>query len=149
MALDVSVPDSPPQSGSWPRGAYNSVSPPETGATDEYHRDELEGMLEDGVWADGFEEWAAGTTITETEFALLVRHGLIERLDFYWDPVTDEVCYRVPDLPDDTREALAAGTDADEVESELDSLARTVSATLENEYRSHNGEAFGSVADEA
>ena len=135
MALDVAVPDAPSLSGPSPGAAYSAVSPPETAAGGSYRRDELEELLEAGAWADGFEAWAAGTDLAESEFARLIRHDILEQLDFYWDPVTEEVGYRVPSLPDDASEALS--TDPDDVESELDALARTVSETLESDYRLH------------
>jgi len=133
MSLDVSVPDPPPQSQGAPGKGYDAVSPPEADAGDDYRRDELEAMLEDGAWADGFEEWTAETGLRESEFRLLVRHGVIEQLDFYWDPGTEAVGYHVPQFSDDMREALA--TDVDEVTTELESLGEVVSETLERKYQ--------------
>jgi len=131
MALDVSPPDPPSLTGPQSREGYEAIDIDED-AGDDYRRDELEAMLADGAWADGFEEWTTRTELTESEFELLVRHGLFDQLDFYWHPVDRAVGYRVPDLSDDAREGLA--TDAAEVESELESLGRVVSETLENDY---------------
>jgi len=128
MTLDVTVPDPPPLSGPPLGGAYNNVTPPDAGSAD-YRRDELTSLLTEGVWTDGFEAWTARTDLGESEFAPVVRHGLVEQLDFYWDPVTEDVGYRVPSLSDDTREALA--TDPDDIESELDTLARVVAERLD------------------
>jgi len=128
MTLDVTVPDSPPLSGPPLGAAYNNVTPPDAGGVD-YRRDELASALEAGVWADGFEAWAAETGLTESEFALLVRHAVLEQLDFYWDPAAETVGYRVPSPSDDVCEGLAA--DSDDIEAELDSLARLVSVRLE------------------
>ena len=133
MSLDVPVPDSPKLSGPPPGAAYSTVSTPEMGG-DDYRRDDLAAVLDEGAWADGFEAWAAGTELTESEYALVRRHDLVERLDFYWDPVTEDVGYRAPSLSDDVREALAADTDPDDIEAELASLARTVSERLEADY---------------
>jgi len=130
MPLDVTVPDPPPLSGPPLGGAYNNVTPPDAGSAD-YRRDELAGRLEEGAWGDGFEAWAAETSLGESEFALLRRHGVVEQLDFYWDPATERVESRAPSLSDDVREALAA--DAADVESELASLARLVTETLARE----------------
>ncbi|MDS0280762.1 hypothetical protein [Haloarcula onubensis] len=134
MSLDVSVPDPPPQSQGAPGRGYDNVSPPESD-DDDYRRDELESILEAGAWADGFEAWAAETSLGESEFELLVRHGLLEQLDFYWDPATEAVEYHLPQFSDDMREALATDADVDEVKGGLDSLGRTVSERLEREYR--------------
>jgi len=139
MTLDVAVPDPPPLSGPPPGGAYNDVTPPDAGRAD-YRRDELATMLEEGAWADGFEEWTAKTGLSESEFALLRRHGLVEQLDFYWDPATERVESRVPSLSDDVREALAAGADPDGVESALDSLSRIVSERLAAAWRAQSTE---------
>jgi len=131
MALDVPTPDPPTVTDPQSRGQGDAF---DGDAAEDYHRDELEALLADGAWAESFETWARKTDLTESEVALLVRHGLFDQLDFYWHPDDEAVRYRVPDLSDDAREALATDTDVDTVGSELDVLARLVSERLADDF---------------
>ncbi|MBX0288237.1 hypothetical protein [Haloarcula salinisoli] len=133
MTLEVSVPDPPAQSEGAPGMGYNDVEPPEADASDDYHRDDIEAALAAGAWVDGFEAWAAQTELEESEFRLLERHGLVDGLDFFWDPASEAVAYHAPTLSDDAREALH-GNAADVVDAELKSLGEHVSETLSEAY---------------
>jgi hypothetical protein len=146
MALDVPTPDPPSLTGPQSRGHYEAIGDSEDDVGDDYRRAEIESVLADGAWEDGFQEWTTGTDLVESEYDLLVRHGCFETMDFYWHPADDEVGYHIPDLSDDAREALSA--DVDEVESELDSLGRVVSEMLENDYLRRDENDFGFFSDE-
>ncbi|MFC6975391.1 hypothetical protein ACFQL1_13210 [Halomicroarcula sp. GCM10025709] len=148
MALDVTVPDPPSLSGPQPRDDYDGIDAPEEEPEDDYRREEIAEVLADGAWADGFEEWTTQTGLTETEFDVIREHGLLAGLDFYWDPASGEVGYRAPTLSAAARGAIDRA-DADEIDSELDTLGRVVSETLENDYLVRNEETFGFFADEA
>lgn len=146
MALDVEVPDPPPLSGPQSRGAYDAIDMTDQDPEDDYRREEIETILADGAWQDAFEEWATLTYLSERDFEVVLERGLLDQFDFYWDPATDEVGYRVPPV-----EAGAAGAfedDPDEIEAELDSLARVVSETLENDYLLRDDDEFGFFAEE-
>ena len=126
MALDSQTPDPPELTDS-----ETGDSGPSGG--EDYHRDDIEAALADGAWAEGFEEWRAETDLDDSEFDLLVRHGLLEQFDFYIGPDTDGVDYHVPTLSDDAHEALGSGADVERIEAELAALGRVVAETLERE----------------
>ena len=147
MTLEVEVPDPPSLNGPQSTDDYDAVVEPENDPGDDYRREELETILADGAWADAFEEWADDTGISAEGFETTVRLGLVDRLDFYWDPSTDEVGYRAPAVPDDAWGAFE-NDDVDLVEDELDSLGRTVSEMLETEYLPRDDETWGFFADE-
>ncbi|MFB6080845.1 MAG: hypothetical protein ABEJ81_07600 [Haloferacaceae archaeon] len=148
MGLDVEVPDPPSLRGPQTRGAYEAIAGPDEDeeVDDDYRREELATVLDEGAWADAFEEWAAYTDLTDAEFEAAVRRDVIDGFDFYWDPGTDEVGYRAPDLPEEVRAAV--GEDAETIETELDALGRVVSEVLENDYLRRDDETFGLFADE-
>lgn len=131
MALDVQTPDPPELTD-----AESSNSGPADRGED-YHRDDIESALTDGAWVEGFERWAVETELAESEFDLLVRHGLFDQFDFYVGP--DGVDYHVPTLSDDAREALGSGADIEGMESELATLGRVVAERLEREPLGRDG----------
>ena len=147
MTLDVEVPEAPSLRGPQSREDYDAVAEPDDDPGDDYRRGELETILRDGAWADAFEEWADGTALSEDEFRTVVRLELIDRFDFYWDPASDEVGYRAPEVPDGKRGEFEAG-DADLVEEELDTLGRVASEMLENDYLPRDDETWGFFADD-
>lgn len=146
MALDVEVPDPPSLRGPQTRGEYDAVDVQEEDLEDDYRREELETFFAEGAWQDAFEEWVEVTELGEAEFAHVDR-TVIDRFDFYWDPSTDEVGYRAPELSADQRAELSA-EDADLIESELDTLGRVVTETLENDYLLRDDEEWGFFAEE-
>lgn len=145
MGLDVDIPDPPALWGPQQPGDYEAVEEIDD-PQDDYRREELETFLEDGAWAEGFDEWAAHTPLDEGEFEVALEAGLFDKLDFYWEPATGDVGYRSPTVetvPADTR----LGEDTPEnIEEELDTLAHTVSARLED-YVDRDGAEFGFFAD--
>lgn len=134
MALDVQRPDPPELTDAESRNSGLADDPDE-----DYRREDIESALADGAWAEGFEQWAAETDLTESEFDLLVRHGLLDQFDFYVGPDSDGVDYHVPTLSDDAHEALGTGADIEGVEAELATLGRVVAETLEREPLGRNG----------
>lgn len=147
MGLDVPVPDPPTLSGPQSRGDYESIGTPADDPGDDYRREEIADVLEDGAWADAFEKWADETDLSAAEFELVARTGLVDEFDFFWDPATDDVGYRAPTLRDADRADMPT-TEADDVDDELDALGRVVSETLENDYLLRDDEDFGFFADD-
>ena len=145
MVLDVEAPDPPSLRGPQSRGEYDAIDMTDREPTDDYRREELAGVLRDGAWQDAFEEWAGQTLLTDAEFGTVRELGLLERLDLYWDPSTDDVGYRAPTLSDDERGAF---DDPDGIDAELDSLGRVLSETLENDYLLRDEDEFGFFADD-
>mgnify|MGYP006977846280 CR=1 FL=1 len=146
MALDVPVPDPPSLHGPQTRGEYEAIDNEIVDTEDDYRREEVEGFLQQGAWRDAFEEWSQQSGLSTEDFAVVEAHGLIDAFDFYWDPASDEVGYRAPSLPESARDAVE---DPGEVDMELDTLGRTVSEMLENDYLLRDDESFGFFADDA
>jgi len=148
MSLDVAVPDPPSLHGPRTRGEYEAIDAPadesESGG-DDYRREDLAGILAEGAWPDAFEEWAAGTTLSEEEFETVQSLELVDEFDFYWDPSADEAGYRPPELSGEASEAF---DDPDGVEAELDTLGRILTEVLENDYLLRDEETFGFFADD-
>ncbi|WP_254523041.1 hypothetical protein [Natrinema caseinilyticum] len=142
MTLDVEIPDPPALRGPQDPGDYDAVSEPDARTGDDARRQELAGFLDGGAWEDAFDDWAADTYMTEAEFRAVRELGLLDELDFYWNPSADDVGYLVPTVPDDRLEGRD-DIDADDLEEELDALARTVSEVLETDYIHRDGEEFG------
>lgn len=144
MGLDADPPDPPPLDGPQQPGDYEAVEEIE-GSQGNRRREELETFLDEGAWGDGFEEWAAHSDLDEAEFEAALAAGLIEALDFYWEPTTGDVGYRSPRVDELPGEELEADS-ARRVEEELDDLAHVVSAHLER-YVDRVGDEFGFFAD--
>jgi hypothetical protein len=145
MTLDVEVPEAPSLRGPQSRGEYAAIDMTDQEPVDDYRREEVAEVLADGAWQDAFEEWAAHTLLSETEFERVVELGLLEELDLYWDPAADEVGYRAPTVPEADRSAFE---DVQGVEEALDALGRVVSEVLENDYLVRDADEFGFFADE-
>ncbi|WP_244256853.1 hypothetical protein [Halomicrobium sp. IBSBa] len=133
MVLDVPTPDPPSLRGPQTRGDYEAIDNEIVDTSDDYRRQEVEGFLRAGAWQDAFEEWTTSAGLSTAEFAVVERLDLIEAFDFYWDPASDEVGYRAPELPDDAADEFALD-DPDGIDMALDSLGRIVSEVLENDY---------------
>lgn len=147
MALDVDIPDPPALRGPQSRGAYDAIDMTDERPTDDYRREEVENFLRAGAWQDAFEQWAERTFMVESEFELVVRLGLLDRFDFFWDPSAGEVGYRAPELPEDARTGLDEG-DVEGIDEELDSLGRVVTEVLEDDYLPRDDETFGFFEEE-
>ena len=147
MSLDVEVPDPPALRGPQSRGEYDAIDMTDERPEDDYRRGEVENFLREGAWQDAFEAWAEATFMSEAEFEAVLRLGLLQGYDFFWDPATGDVGYRAPRVPDDAREQLGEG-DAEGVDEELDSLGRIVTEVLENDYLLREDETFGFFEEE-
>lgn len=138
MTLDVSRPDPP---------ALRSHPDPDTieddGPTedDSLRRDELESVLEDGAWREGFEEWAAYTDLSEREFEVLRERGLFDAFGFAWDVSAEAIDYDVPPVPADIGDTATVSR----MDAELDDLGRAVAAAMEAYL---DEEEFGFFAEE-
>jgi hypothetical protein len=143
MTLDVEIPDPPTLSGPQDPGDYDAVDEPEEWTGDDTRREALSDFLKAGAWEDAFDEWAADTYMAEDEFQTVLEFGLIEEFDFYWNQSAEDVGYRAPTVPDDAAHDGLDEDDVEDIEEELDSLGRTVSEVLENDYILRNGSEFG------
>jgi hypothetical protein len=101
MTLDVSPPEPPTLEDEAEVDEYEDVTVV-SGA--DYRRDELAEFLADGAWAAAFEQWAAGTEMTEREFDIATDLGLFGEFDFFWDDHADRVGYHAPGIPEDWQE---------------------------------------------
>lgn len=97
MALDVEVPNPPDLTNRGVPDDFDATD--ELGGPNEFHRAELEDVLRDGAWQEAFHEWAAYTDLTDEEYRVLYDRGLLEELDFYWDPAEGRLRFEVPPLP--------------------------------------------------
>lgn len=147
MALDVSVPAPPSLHGPQTRGDYEAIDNEIIDFDDDSRREELEAILENGAWRDAFEEWAGVTDLSAPQFEVVQQLHMIEAIDLYWDPASDEVGYRSPSFTDDAASKFA-DADPGTIESELDLLGRIVSEVLENDYLLRDEEDFRFFADD-
>jgi hypothetical protein len=135
MSLDVERPD-PPE-------LQHALDPDEYGDADvmgdEYRREELEGFLADGAWAQAFDEWAEHTDVTREEWAIVTDLELTRQYDFFWDDFADRVGYHAPGLPEDWREReihpdLDSWGTVSAINAGLTELGQVVSEVLKQEY---------------
>ena len=129
MVLDVETPDPPDLTN---RGLPSGLEDADAvGSENDLRRAELEALLLEDAWDEAFEEWAEFTDLEPAEYRAILAAGLVDALDFYWDPVTEELTATVPDVPPDFTGFEENG---EEVRSELEALAETVVAVLESGY---------------
>lgn len=152
MALDVETPEPPDLTM---RGTPSDFRSGEKArGMGDFRREELETMLKEGAWKEGFEEWAEYTDLAEEEIRAIADLELFRALDFYWDPDDEMLRYDAPDVPDDWRErapeSLTSSSQASRVETELDDLGRTVLEELQDTYLDRSDGASNDVwSDEA
>lgn len=145
MALDVDAPAPPDLSNRGkPRGFEWQD---ETLGSEEFYREDIEDLLRDGAWQEGFNEWAEYTHLDEEQVRAVDELGLFQAFDFYWDPTEDRLRFDAPTVPDDRRTRDTAGS-LDEgtvstVDAELADLGRAVQEVLED-YLERNGDASDS-----
>lgn len=133
MALDVAVPEPPDLSA---RGRPRDFEwDDETRGSEDFRREELEALLQDGAWREGFEEWAQYTDLNEAEFHIVDTLGLFQAFDFYWHPTDDRLRVDAPSVPDDwrSREATAEvdSSTVSQIDGALEDLGRAVQEALE------------------
>ncbi|ELY63366.1 hypothetical protein [Natrinema versiforme] len=116
----------------------------ETLGSEDFYREDIEDLLEEGAWKEGFNEWAEYTNLDEADVRIVSDLGLFHAFDFYWDPTEDRLRFDAPTIPDDWRERnVAESLDSSTVsmiDSELDDLGDTVHEELED-YLERNDEA--------
>ena len=135
MALDVDPPDPPTLEETDP----NRYEDAEVVGDTDYKRDELEGLLAAGAWAEAFETWAAETDLDEDAYGVMRDLALFERFDFFWDAFADRVGYHAPGLPEDWQERdlhpeLSSWETVSGINAALAELGDTVSRTLKADY---------------
>ena len=134
MALDIEIPTQPDLSN---RGMPSDFEmEDETLGSEDFYREDLEDLLEEGAWTEGVNEWAEYTTLDEHHVRIVDELGLFRAFDFYWDPTADELRYDSPRVPDDWREREETGTldstTVSVIDNALDDLGRTVQEVLED-----------------
>jgi hypothetical protein len=142
MALDVAVPESPDLSN---RGMPREFElQDETLGSEDFYREDLEDLLQEGAWKEGFNEWTEYTDLDEEHVRIVDDLGLFQAFDFYWDPTDDRLRFDAPTIPDDWRErAVTESLDSSTVstiDAALQDLGRAVHETLED-YLERNDEA--------
>jgi len=142
MALDVEVPEPPDLSNrGMPRGFELQD---ETLGSEDFYREDLEDLLQEGAWKEGFNEWTEYTNLDEEQARIVSDLGLFQAFDFYWDPTEDRLRIASPTIPDgwrerDATESLDSST-VSLIDGELDDLGRAVQRVLED-YLERNDEA--------
>ncbi|SFP96047.1 MULTISPECIES: hypothetical protein [Halolamina] len=103
MILDVSIPEPPDLSN---RGRPSSFDWEESEiiGSEDFYREDLENLLQEGAWREGFEEWAEYTDLDEEEVRVVDDLDLFQAFDFYRDPTDDHLRYDAPTVPEDWRE---------------------------------------------
>lgn len=102
MTLDVEVPEPPDLSN---RGVPRDFEwQDETLGSEDFYREDLEDLLQEGAWKEGFNEWAEYTDLDEEHVRIVRDLGLFQAFDFYWDPTEDRLRFDAPTIPDDWRE---------------------------------------------
>jgi hypothetical protein len=135
MSLDVETPP-PPELSSVDPNEYDDAEV--VGDTD-YRRDELGEFLRTGAWEESFERWAAGTSVSESEWGIVLDLDLLDRFDFFWDDFADRVGYHAPGLPEDWKERdihpdLTSWEEVSSVNAGLTELGQLVCEVLKEEY---------------
>jgi len=135
MSLSVEPP-APPELNQIDPNEYEDAEV--LGDTD-YRREELEAFLEDGAWADAFDEWAGHTDLDDADFEIVDELAMIQEFDFFWDAFADRVGYHAPGIPEDWKERnyhpkLESWETVSEINASLAELGETVSRTLKENY---------------
>ena len=135
MSLDVDVPD-PPELEETDPNEYDDAEI--VGETD-YRREEIAEYLHDGAWARAFEEWAAGSDLDESAWAIVEDLDLVDEFDFFWDDFADRVGYHAPGVPEEWRQMdIHPGLDSwgtvSTINAGLTELGQLVCEVLKNEY---------------
>jgi len=134
MALDIEVPESPDLSN---RGMPREFEwQEETLGAEDFYREDIEDLLQEGAWTEGFNEWTEYTNLDEEHVRIVDDLGLFQAFDFYWDPVEDRLRFDAPVISDgwrerDATESLDSST-VSMIDGELDDLGRTVQEVLED-----------------
>lgn len=144
MALDLEVPAPPDLSN---RGTPRDFEwQDETLGSEDFYREDLEDLLQQGAWKEGFNEWAQYTDLNEEQALIVDDLGLFKAFDFYWDPTEDGLRVDAPTVPDDWDQRPESES-LDEsavalIDRELQDLGYTVHERLED-YLERDDPGFG------
>jgi hypothetical protein len=135
MSLDVAVPESPELEAFDP----NEYDDAEVVGDTDYRREEIEDFLQDGAWAQAFEQWQATTDMESATFDIVRDLGLIGEFDFFWDSHADRVGYHAPGIPEDWQSRyIHPGLDSwgtvSSINAGLTELGQVVCDVLKDEY---------------
>lgn len=102
-------------------------------------RADLESMLANGAWVQGFDEWVEHTDLGESEWQVISDLGLIEEYDFFWDGSAGRVGYSSPGIPPNWRQQelhpeLDSWSMVSSVNAALSELGDTVAEVLTVDY---------------
>ncbi|GAB7095344.1 hypothetical protein JCM30237_24970 [Halolamina litorea] len=129
MPIDIEAPSPPDLTN---RSLPSGIDPTDvTDSTGDLRREELETALREGAWDDAFGEWTEYTDLNEAEYRAVHDAGLVESLDFYWDPVEGGVRFELPSIPDGLGDD---GSLSSLASTELADLGETVRKVLEGGY---------------
>jgi hypothetical protein len=108
----------------------------ETLGAEDFYREDLEDLLQEGAWTEGFNEWTEYTNLDEAHVRVVIDLGLFQAFDFYWDPTEDRLRFDAPVISDDWRERDATesldSSTVSMIDGELEDLGRTVQEVLED-----------------
>jgi len=135
MTLDVDPP-APPELEQIDPNEYDDADV--VGDTD-YKREELEQYLRDGAWAAAFENWAAETNLSASDFEIMLDLEMIQRFDFFWDSFAERVGYHAPGIPEDWKEReyhpdIESWETVSSINASLTELGQEVCDVLKDEY---------------
>jgi len=136
MSLDVEPPAPPTLQTETTVDEYDDVT---VSADQDYHREELDAFLQDGAWAEAFEQWAEQTELGPDAYQIATELELLDDFDFFWDDFADRVGYHAPGLPEDWKARnlhpeLDAWNTVSAINASLTELGRAVSDHLKAEY---------------
>jgi hypothetical protein len=142
MVLDVEIPEPPDLSN---RGMPHEFEwQEETLGAEDFYREDIEDLLQEGAWTEGFNEWTQYTDLDEGHVRIVSDLGLFQAFDFYWDPTEDRLRFDAPVISDDWRERDATesldSSTVSLIDGELADLGRAVQEVLED-YVERNDEA--------
>lgn len=138
--VDVDAPEPPDLSN---RGMPREFEwQEETLGSEDFYREDIEDLLQEGAWKEGFNEWTEYTNLDEEQIRTVGGLGLFQGFDFYWDPTEDRLRFDAPTISDDWRERDTTSLDSSTVsmiDDELGDLGSAVQEMLE-EYLERNDE---------
>jgi hypothetical protein len=134
MSLSVEIPE-PPELNEMDPSEYDDAEV----AGDDYRREDLEALLEDGAWEAAFELWAQDADVSTDEWEIVLELGLLEEFDFFWDDFADRVGYHAPGIPEDwkVREIhpdIESWKEVSSINAGLTELGQLVCEVLKEDY---------------
>lgn len=134
MSLSVEIPD-PPELNEIDPNEYDDAEV----SGEDFRREDIEDLLEEGAWEEAFEMWAQDTDVSEEEWAIVQDLGLLEEFDFFWDDFADRVGYHAPGIPEDwkVREVhpdIESWSEVSSINAGLTELGQMVCDVLKGDY---------------